>query len=85
MSGLTWDGVMDRIYYLIAVLLQIAGFLAVAAVIVYGLKFVMAKEDPAKRTAAKKGLGYSIVGMLIIFGVYTILATVRGAVGALGN
>jgi hypothetical protein len=46
---------------------------------------VMSRGEPAKFAAAKKGLLLAIVGSLVIFGVYTIIQTVRGGVQSIGN
>ncbi len=84
-NGLTYEGLINTVYYLLQAVLQIADLAAVAAVVYYGIRMAIARGDATKFNDARKGLIYTIIGALIIFGVYTILATVRGAVGSIGG
>jgi len=60
--------------------------LAVVVILVwYGLQMVFARGDPTKFSSAKKGLTTALVGAVVIFGVWTIIATVHYFVGALGG
>lgn len=61
---------------------RVALLASVIAIVWYGLQFMLSGSNPTKFTAAKKGLGYAIVGIIVILGAYTIIATVANAVGA---
>ena len=50
--------------------------------IYYGLRMILSRGDPTKFNDAKKGLFYAILGIIVIFGTYTIIATVANALGA---
>lgn len=84
-SGFTYDRLVRIATELIKILLQIAELAAVGAVVWYGLQMVLSRGDAAKFASAKKGLGLAIVGALVIFGVYTIIATIQGGVRSVGN
>ena len=84
-NGLTYEGLMNTVYSLLATILQMADLAAVAAIVWFGVRMALSRGDPAKFNEAKKGLIYACIGAVIIFGVYTILATVRGAVGSIGG
>lgn len=75
----TYDNLRRSMYYVLATILQLAGLAAVAAVVYYGIRMAVSRGDSAKFSEAKKGLLYALLGAAVIFGVYTILATVRGA------
>lgn len=55
--------------------------LMVVMIVLYGIKFMTAQGNPAKLDEAKKSLTWAIVGVLVIMGTYTIIATVANAVG----
>jgi hypothetical protein len=78
---LTIDGIFNIITGLACWLARIAGPLMVIAVVLYGLQMMWAQGDPSKFNEAKKSFFYALLGMLVIFGVYTIIATVANAVG----
>jgi hypothetical protein len=63
-------------------LIQISIVLIVIAVIYYGFKFLISQGDPTKVGEAKKALGWGVVGIIVIFGTYTIIKTVNSAVGS---
>ncbi len=54
----------------------------VVAVIVYGIQFMMSQGDPTKYSNARTSLTWGIIGIAVILGTYTIIATVANAVGA---
>jgi len=66
-------------------LIRISIALVVIAIIFYGVKFLISQGDPTKVGEAKKALGWAVVGIVVIFGTYTIIKTVSNAVGAGGN
>ncbi|HUO75605.1 MAG TPA: hypothetical protein VMU12_01655 [Candidatus Paceibacterota bacterium] len=81
-GGITWAKVMSSVYYLLQNILLIAGLAATGAVVYYGFLMATSRDNATQFAGARKGLLYAMLGAIIIFGVYTILATVRGAVGS---
>lgn len=57
-------------------LIDIALVLMVIAVVFYGIKFLLSQGDTGKITDARKGLLWAIVGVAVILGAYTIIASV---------
>ena len=51
-------------------------------IILAGLRFMNARGDPVAFTVAKKNFNHVLLGLLVIMGVYVIIATVANAVGA---
>ncbi|MBI2065440.1 MAG: hypothetical protein HYT62_05350 [Candidatus Yanofskybacteria bacterium] len=62
-------------------LARVASLLAAIFVIWAGLKFVTAGGDPKKYQSAKDNFKAVLLGILVIYGVYVIIATVAHAVG----
>ncbi len=84
-GSVTWDKVMAAVYNVLQTVLFLAGMAVVVAFVVYGIMMATAGENVDRYKKSRTGLIYSGVGALIIFGVYTILATVRGAAGSIGH
>lgn len=84
-SDFTYEKLVDIAEGLVNLLLQMLELVAVGAIVWYGLQMVLSRGDAAKFSKAKKGLGLAIVGALVIFGVYTIIATIRGGVQSVGQ
>ena len=61
---------------------RVALVLIVVFVIFYGLKFMFAQGDPTKLGEAKKSFLWGLVGVMVILGTYTIIATVANGLGA---
>lgn len=61
---------------------RIALLLVTAFIIFYGVQFLMSEGNPEKVTQAKKSLLWGIVGVAVILGTYTIIATVANSIGA---
>lgn len=78
-DGFTYDKLVTMLNYLMKNALLLAGVLAGGAVVFYGFQMVISKGDPAKFISAKNNLIKAAIGAVIIFGVYTIIATVQGA------
>lgn len=57
-------------------LIDIALVLMVIAVVFYGIKFLLSQGESGKITDARKGLLWAIVGVAVILGAYTIIASV---------
>jgi hypothetical protein len=70
---------------LVKIALRIVGVIGVIMVVWFGLRMVMSRGDATKYGEARKGLLWSLVGLLVIFGVWTIIATIQGAVRSVGN
>ncbi len=84
-GSVTWEKVMNSVYYVLQFILGTAGSLVVLAFVIYGIMMATSRDNVDRYKKARTGLIYSGVGALIIFGVYTILATVRGVAGSLGG
>ena len=61
---------------------RFALILIVVYIIIYGIKFMMAQGNQTKFEEAKKSFTWGLVGVLVILGTYTIIATVANALGA---
>ena len=57
----------------------------IMVIIWYGLQMMIAQGNDTKFTNAKKSLTYAVIGMVVILGAYTIIATVHNSVEALGQ
>lgn len=81
----TYQGMLNILYNLVEFLLRIAAFACVAVLAWFGLKMVLSRGDQTKFADAKKGLTWAIIGTVVIFGVYTIIATIKAAVDSVGR
>ena len=61
---------------------RFALILIVIYIIIYGIKFMMAQGNQTKYDEAKKSFTWGLVGVLVVLGTYTIIATVANALGA---
>lgn len=61
---------------------RFALILIVVYIVIYGIKFMMAQGNPTKYEEAKKSFTWGLVGVVVILGTYTIIATVANALGA---
>jgi len=84
-SDFTYEKLVRIVTGLVNIFLEIAGIAAVMAIVYYGFRMVISRGDAGAFTAAKKGLGLAVVGAIVIFGVYTIIATVYQGVRSVGN
>lgn len=57
----------------------------VMVIVWYGFQMMIAQGNPAAFGTARKSLGYATIGMLVILGAYTIIATVGNTVVAIGQ
>ena len=64
------------------VVLAIGIAMSVLAFIMAGIKFVMSRGDPKAMDTAKKHLTYSVIGLVITLGAYTLLYLVINVSGA---
>jgi len=78
---LSIQDVADIINGLACWLTRIATAIMVIFLVLAGLRFMNARGDPTKYGNAKKNLQHEIIGIMVIMGVYVIIATVANAVG----
>ncbi|MEK7525400.1 MAG: hypothetical protein AAB561_00020 [Patescibacteria group bacterium] len=64
---------------------QISFFIIIFFILFYGFLFFKSQGNPAKVDEAKKALGWGIIGIIVILGAYTIIATVTNALGGQAN
>lgn len=81
----TYDRLVAILNYLVTNALLLGGFIAVGAIVYYGLRMTLSKGEPTKFNEAKGMLIKACIGAAIIFGVYTIIATVQGAARSIGQ
>ncbi len=79
---LTIQSVFGIITGLVCWFSRFALVLIVVYIIIYGVKFMMAQGNQTKYEEAKKSFTWGLVGVLVILGTYTIIATVANALGA---
>ena len=60
---------------------QFAAILFVVWIIYAGVKFLSVRGNPTALSEAKKTFFYSLLGGLVIYGVYTIILTVAALFG----
>lgn len=60
---------------------RIASLLMVIFIIIAGLRFMVARGDSKAYEAAKTNFRHVLIGLVVIMGVYVIIATVANAVG----
>ncbi len=82
-DGFTYDRLVAILNYLVTNALILGGIIAVAAVIFYGFRMSLSRGDATQFTAAKNNLIKAVIGFALIAGVYTVIATVRGAADTL--
>ena len=79
---LTIQSVFGIITGLVCWFSQFALILIVVYIVIYGIKFMMAQGNQTKFDEAKKSFTWGLVGVLVILGTYTIIATIANALGA---
>lgn len=57
----------------------------VVMIIWYGFQMLASRGNDTEFATAKKSLGYAVVGIIVILGAYTIIATVGNAVNNAGT
>jgi len=78
---LSIEGVTNLLYGLVCWLTRIAGVLMVIALVLVGLRMMAARGNSTKFADALKNFQHVLIGILVIFGVYVIIATVANMVG----
>ncbi len=79
---LTIQSVFGIITGLVCWFTRFALILIVVYIVIFGIKFMMAQGNQTKYEEAKKSFTWGLVGVLVILGTYTIIATVANALGA---
>ena len=79
---LTIQGVFGIITGLACWFTRFALILMVIYIVYYGIRFMMAQGNETKVGEAKKAFTWGLVGVLVILGTYTIIATVANGLGA---
>lgn len=57
----------------------------VVMIVWYGFQMMASQSNATKFTEARKSLGYAVIGMIVILGAYTIIATVGNAISSAGG
>ncbi|OGN16917.1 MAG: hypothetical protein A3C88_00525 [Candidatus Yanofskybacteria bacterium RIFCSPHIGHO2_02_FULL_50_12] len=55
----------------------------VVAIVIYGIQFMISQDNSTKFGKARTNLMWALVGVLVILGTYTIIATVANSVASL--
>jgi hypothetical protein len=79
----TYARLKEIAFYLATTFTRLVGLAIAVGVVFYGLRMILARGDPTAYGAAKKGLVNAMIAALVVFGVYTIIATLYGAVDSL--
>ena len=79
---LTIQSVFGMITGLACWFTRFALILIVIYIVIFGIKFMMAQGNQTKYEEAKKSFTWGLVGVLVILGTYTIIATIANALGA---
>lgn len=81
----SYENVIAVLNSLVKTVLRIAGFLVIIVIVYHGVRMATAGSNETVYGDARKGLNWAIVGALVIFGVYTIIATVEGLVNSVSR
>ncbi len=77
---LTLEKLMNLINGLACWIADVALVLIVIAVVYFGVMFLISQGDPGKVGNARKALSWGVVGIIVILGTYTIIASVGSAI-----
>jgi len=78
---LTIQNLLGILNGLVCIVSEAAIVIIVLALIFYGLQFLLSKGDPKKYQDAKTAFKYGLIGIIIVIGTYTIIATIQAAIG----
>lgn len=81
---LTIQSLLGILNGLVCIVSEAAIVIIVLALVFYGLQFLFSKGDPKKYQDAKTAFRYGLIGIVIVIGTYTIIATIQAAVGGDG-
>jgi len=79
---LTIQSVFGIITGLVCWFTRVALIFIVVMIVYYGIQFMLARADATKFGEAKNSFTYGLVGILVILGTYTIIATIANGLGA---
>lgn len=79
---LTIQDVFAIINGLVCWLIRIITPIMIIFIVIAGLRFMHARGNATEFAAAKKNFNHVLIGLVVIMGVYVIIATVANAVGA---
>lgn len=82
---LTIQGVFNLFYGLVCWATSFIMVFIILMLIFYGLQFMTTRGVPAKFEQAKKSLQWAIVGIIVVLGAQTIIATVANAIDTTGH
>ncbi|MBP9822256.1 MAG: hypothetical protein KBC81_02330 [Candidatus Pacebacteria bacterium] len=82
--NLTIQGLMGIVQGLACYSTQLVTIVMVVVIVWYGFQMMASQGNQTKFTNARKSLGYAVVGMIVILGAYTIIATVANTVVGIG-
>lgn len=78
LQGMTLGGIFGG---LLPNIMTIAGLLAFGFLIFGGFKYIMAGGDPKAIEAAQKTITQAMIGLVIVFGAYGIMAVLQTVLG----
>ena len=78
---LTIQNLLGILNGLVCIVSEAAVVIIVLALIFYGLQFLFSKGDAKKYEDAKTAFKYGLIGIIIVIGTYTIIATIQAAIG----
>jgi hypothetical protein len=84
-QDLSIQRVMSILVGLACWMTRIGVIICIIGIAFYGIMFLTAQGSPEAYGKAKQGLTWGIVGVLVIFGTYTIIASVAVFVGSAGS
>lgn len=84
-GGITYDRLVNVLNYLVTNALILGGLIAVAMIVYYGFRMAISRDNASAFTAARDHLVQACIGAALIFGVYTIIATLYGLTHSIGQ
>lgn len=81
----TYDRLVGILNYLVTNALILGEMVAWGAIVYYGVRMAMSKNDATQYGNARKALIKACIGAALIFGVYVVIATVQNAAQTLTN
>lgn len=82
--NLTIQGLMVIVKGLACYSTELVTMIMVVMIVWYGFQMMASQGNETKFTTARKSLGYAVVGMIVILGAYTIIATVGNTIQGIG-
>lgn len=76
-GGFTYDKLVGMLESLVTNVLGLGLTVATAVVVYYGFQMAFSRGDAATFTKAKEHLMTAALGAVLLFGVYTVIATIQ--------